>query len=434
MKTSLLLFIFLVSSFAIKAQLYFPPNNSSTWDTIVPSSLGWCQSKIDSLYEFLDTNNTKAFVLLKDGKIVLEQYFDGHDTSSNWYWASAGKTLTAFMVGIAQQEDFLNINDTTATYLGQGWTSCTPTQEDQITIWHQLTMTSGLNDGTRDANCTDDTCLQYLADAGTRWAYHNAPYTLLDQVIENAVGTTLNVYTTQKLKNITGMNGAYIQQDYNNVFYSTPRSMARFGLLVLNKGNWNGTPVLTDTNYFHQMVNTSQNINESYGYLWWLNGKDSFMIPQTQFIFPGSLAPDAPDDMISALGKNGQFINIIPSQNMVWIRMGDAPDNSLVPFTLNNDIWKRLNNLECDTVSTYGNNNLDKQEISVYPNPVDDFINLKGKHNLQLTYYEVTNSIGQIILKGKYQDPIDISKLTSGTYYLKVYNKIAFSTIKFVKG
>ena len=42
--------------------------------------------------------------------------------------------------------------------------------------------------------------------------------------------------------------------------------------------------------------------------------------------------PSAPNDMIAALGKNGQFINVVPSMKLVFIRMGDAPDNSMVPF------------------------------------------------------------------------------------------------------
>ncbi|HAT63910.1 MAG TPA: serine hydrolase, partial [Flavobacteriaceae bacterium] len=61
-----------------------------------------------------DANDTKAFILLKDGKIVLEQYFDDFTAESNWYWASAGKTLTATMVGIAQQEGFLDITNPTS--------------------------------------------------------------------------------------------------------------------------------------------------------------------------------------------------------------------------------------------------------------------------------------------------------------------------------
>ena len=258
--------------------LYFPPTVGSAWDTLAPASLGYCQPKIDSLYTFLEDNSTKAFILLKDGKIVLEKYFGGHTATSPWQWASAGKTITAFMVGIAQQEGHLSITDTTAQYLGQGWTNATPQQEEKITVRHQLTMTSGLDDGVPDHYCTLDTCLNYLADAGTRWAYHNGPYTLLDQVIANATGQSLNSYTTQKLKTPTGMTGSFFSVGYNNVFFSTARSMARFGLLILNQGNWNGNQLLTDAAYFNEMVNTSQNLNNSYGYLWWLNGKSNFMI------------------------------------------------------------------------------------------------------------------------------------------------------------
>ncbi len=184
--------IFLFSN-SSNSQTYFPPSNSATWDTISPSTFNWCQTKIDSLYSFLDTNNTKSFLLLKNGKIVLEKYFNGHSDTSNWYWASAGKAITSFLIGIAQQESFLNISDTTSNYLGYGWTNCSLFQEQKITIWNQLSMTTGLDNNT-SFDCTIDTCLEYFVDPATRWAYHNAPYTLLRPVLENATGQSINIY------------------------------------------------------------------------------------------------------------------------------------------------------------------------------------------------------------------------------------------------
>jgi CubicO group peptidase (beta-lactamase class C family) len=417
-------------SYAGKAQLYFPPITGSVWDTLSPASLGWCPNRIDSLYHLLDTNNTRAFILLKQGKIVLEKYFNGHTASANWYWASAGKTLTALMTGIAQQENYLSITDTTSKYLGQGWTSCTPAQEQRITIRHQLTMTSGLDDGVADPYCTVDTCLHYLADAGTRWAYHNAPYTLLDSVIENATGKTLNVYTTQKLKNLTGMDGVFLKQGFNNLFVSTARSMARFGLLMLNKGNWNGSQILQDTAYFNAMVNTSQNLNLSYGYLWWLNGKSSYMIPQTQFVFNGSMNPHAPNDMIAAMGKNGQFINVVPSQDMVWIRMGDAPDTSSVPFTFNDRIWQYINKLSCTT--SVHTSPAYAADISVYPNPATEtlFV-ITNRHNTQ--QFRVRNSMGQVVSAGQLKSSMDLSGLPSGVYLLTVFDSAGSNTVRFTR-
>ena len=83
-----------------------------------------------------------------------------------------------------------------------------------ITIRHQLTMTTGLDDEVTDPYCTDDTCLIYKAEAGTRWAYHNAPYTLLDQIMETTTGLTLNQYTSQKIKTITGMTGLFVPSGF----------------------------------------------------------------------------------------------------------------------------------------------------------------------------------------------------------------------------
>jgi CubicO group peptidase (beta-lactamase class C family) len=355
----------LLTMTGLRAQLYFPPLVGDTWQTMNPSELNWCQNKIDSLYEYLESQNTKAFIVLKDGKIVLEQYFNGHAQNTPWYWASAGKTITAFLVGIAQQENLLNINNPSSDYLGEAWTSCTPQQENAITVWHQLTMTSGLDDGVSNPFCTLPACLQFLANPGTRWAYHNGPYTLLDQVIANASGSTLNQYTTQKLKTPTGMTGSFFLADDNMVFFSTARSMARFGLLILNNGNWNGNQIMTDTEYFNAMINTSQQLNRGYGYLWWLNGKPNFMIPGSQITIPGSIMPNAPNDMVSGLGKDGQFVNVVPSQNLVLIRMGEEPTGSLVPFLMNDKIWEYMNALVCTTSSLPEENAI----LKIFPNP-----------------------------------------------------------------
>ncbi len=418
-------FLGLTSTVSINAQsLYFPPISGNTWDTISPASLGWCLDKIDTLIDYLGDRNTKAFILLKDGKIVIEKYYGTFTQDSNWYWASAGKTLTAFTVGMAQQESFISISDTTSAYLGTGWTICPPAKEDMITIRHQLTMTSGLDDGVPDYTCTLDTCLQYLADAGTRWAYHNGPYTLLDGVIQAATGQSLNAYFTAKVKTPTGMNGAFLPSGYNNVYYSKPRSMARFGLLMLNNGNWNGNQIMTDASYFNQMVNTSQNINNSYGYLWWLNGKASFMVPTLQFVFPGSLNPSAPNDMIAALGKNGQVINVVPSQNLVYIRMGDPPgDNSPVPISFNDTIWQKLNDAMC-TPASVSNAVSEIFDVMVYPNPFTDELIVTS--SVFPVHVSLQNIVGETIQNrtltenGPEASGLVTSNLAEGIYFLVI--------------
>ncbi|MCC6684700.1 MAG: serine hydrolase, partial [Bacteroidia bacterium] len=181
------------------AQLYFPPLVGNTWDTVSPQQLGWCTNRIDSLYDLLQRNNTKAFIILKDGKIAIEKYFDNFTPDSVWYWASAGKTITSFLVGVAQQEGKLSIYDSTSKYLGSGWTTCPPAKEGLITIRHQLTMTTGLDYTVLDDNCKLPACLKYKADAGNQWYYHNDAYLLLQDVIESASGSTYQQYTNSRL-------------------------------------------------------------------------------------------------------------------------------------------------------------------------------------------------------------------------------------------
>lgn len=422
MKKILTILLFVILSQISKAQLYFPPVSGNTWDTISPTSLGWCQDKIDTLIDFLDTKNTKAFIVLKDGKIVIEHYFDTFTVDSLWYWASAGKSLTSFLVGMAKQDGFLELSDSTSQYLGSGWTICPPQKEGLITVLDQLRMTSGLNDLVPDNYCTDDTCLEYLADAGTRWAYHNAPYTLLDGVIENSTGQALNLYLLNKVKIPTGMTGNYYPSGYNNLFVSIPRSMARFGLLMLNHGNWDGNQIMTDTTYYNEMINTSQNLNPSYGYLWWLNGKPSYLVPGLQIPFPGPLMPHAPMDMYSALGKNGQFINIVPSQNIVLVRMGDAPGVGEVPFLFNDSIWERMQDVMCGTTEI--NSDTEKFMLSkIYPNPTSGYITLYANKN---STYKLFNSLGKEISRGqllKGENSIDLSRFENATYFIQLEGK-----------
>jgi len=333
-----------------EGQLYFPPTDSQEWETVSPEELGWNETMLSELKAFLSQNGTRAFIILKDGRIAAEQYWGNNllnnapfDVSTAWYWASAGKTITTFLTGIAQQEGLLSINDKSSEYLGAGWTNMAADKETLITIRHQLTMTTGLDYNVPDLDCTEPQCLVYKADAGTQWYYHNAPYTLLEDVISAAAGTTYNNFTDSRLEAVTGMSGTWVRTgDYNNVYYSTARDAARFGLLILNKGKWDDQEVMTDSDYFDAMVTTSQSLNLSYGYLWWLNGKSSIIYPGLATPFDISMAPAAPSDMFAAMGKNGQFVNVVPSLNLVVVRMGEAPGSSLVPVTFHNEMWQKI--------------------------------------------------------------------------------------------
>jgi len=424
--------LFLLSVRGLGQELYFPSSADDNWEMVSPASLGWNTDRLDDLYSYLDSINTKAFIVLVDGRIALEYYFGSFTSDSLWYWASAGKTLTAFLVGLAGQQGLLSIDDRSADYLGEGWTGCSREQEDRITIRHQLTMTTGLDDGVEDHYCTLDTCLVYLADPGTRWAYHNGPYTMLDGVLEQATGKSVNLFMAQQLSAPTGISGLFVKMGYNNVFVSKARSMARFGLLLLGRGRWDQTDVLTDTEYFEAMVNSSQELNLSYGFLTWLNGKASFMVPGLQYVFSGSYNPDAPADMFSALGKNGQFLNVVPSRNMVLVRMGDAPDNSEVPFLYNDTIWIRMNSV-MESVQHVPGTEAERFNFQILQDRGNGeaFILLPADDLFLIT---VTDIRGRVLLstygKGKYQ--LDIPGQNSGICLVRISGRSGTAVQKFI--
>lgn len=420
---AILLGIFGWSSVSYCQTIYFPPSNNQTvWETQSPESLGWCTEKVDSLYQFLELNNSKAFLVLKNGRIVLERYFGTFTPDSAWYWASAGKTLTAFLVAKAKEEGSLSLDDITSQYLGQGWTSAPIGKEYLITLRHQMTMTSGLNDGVQDPHCTLPSCLQFLADAGTRWAYHNAPYTLLEKVLQSATGTNFNLYTQTRLKNQTGMTGLWVTSGFNNVYFSTARSMARFGLLAQNNFKWNNTTFLSDSQLVNQMTNTSQNLNESYGYLWWLNGKSTYRLPGSQFLFQGPLAPQAPPDLVAGMGKNGQIVAVSKNQGLVVVRMGNDPTGLAgeVPNVFLNDLWKNLNKVICNVTTISESHNF-KPGSQMLPNPGSAGFYLMGDDLKEIQLFDLSQRFIQRTITSENTFYFPMEDQPPGMYLIKIW-------------
>lgn len=327
---------------ATSETIYFPPINNAEWETKSITDLNWNENQLQPLLDFLEEKNTKGFIILHQGKIVIEEYFNGHSDATSWYWASAGKTLTSTLAGIAQEENLININNKVSDYLGVNWTSLTLEKENLITCKHLLSMSSGLDDSIGDVISPDN--LQYIADAGTRWAYHNV-YVKIQDVISAASQQNFSTYFNTKLRDRIGMTGIWTKTGSINVYWSNSRSMARFGLLISAKGKWENTQIISES-FIDEATNTSQNINLAYGYLWWLNGKSTYKLPQTQFLFQGSLIPNAPNDLFCALGKNDQKIYIVPSKDLVVIRIGDSADDSNFALsTFDDELWKKINAL-----------------------------------------------------------------------------------------
>lgn len=436
MKKKFILLCIVFAGFAVKAQsLYFPPLTGNAWDSIVPASIGYCQPRIDSLYNYLQANHTKSFLILKNGKRVLEKYFGTYTQDSLFYWASASKSLAGFITGIAQQKGFININNPVSQYLGNGWSDETVQKENLVTVKHLLSMSGGLDDAPPSPCTNEDTakaCLIYKADAGTRWSYHTGAYKKVQDVVSHAAGQNYNIITNNWVKTHIGMSGTWFQQTY----YSKARDMARFGLLSLNKGIWSADTLLKDSLYFKDMISTSQSFNLSYGYLWWLNGKASCMVPGYQTVFPVTLVPNAPANMYCALGKNDQKIYVVPGQDLVIIRQGNAAGaNSLALSDFDNVLWDYINKLTCTT--TGFKNNLTAQ-YRMYPNPANERLTIEDPAS-GIQSIRICDLFGKTMLLSDHDSKtgrhdIDLSALAGGVYLIELEdadgNKVRHKLVK----
>ncbi|MGY3090047.1 CubicO group peptidase (beta-lactamase class C family) [Hymenobacter sp. UYAg731] len=404
MKNLLLLFgllaISIVPQSPAKAQtsgLYFPPLTGTTWATTTPASLGWCQPQLDSLLAFAGRKGSKSLLILKDGRLVVEQYYGTYTADSAHYWASAGKSLTATLVGLARQDGILSLTDSTSKYLGR-WTRATRPQQRQIQLLHQLTMTTGLDDAPPapcDNESTTPGCLLYLAPPATCWAYHTGAYRTLQNVLVQASGAaSITAYTNQRLGTRIGMTGLWA----NDVFYSKARSMARFGLFILARGAWNGTQIMTDTAYFRRMTTPSQTINRSYGYLWWINGQSSYRLPGSQVNFPGAVIPSAPTDMIAALGKNDQKIYVVPSLSLVVVRQGNSAGASrLAASSFDNELWMKIMAvLACRPTATAAA--AEAAGFLAFPNPAAEMLTLRQPAHAA-AYVRLLDALGREVLR-----------------------------------
>ncbi|MGM0600148.1 MAG: serine hydrolase [Candidatus Rifleibacteriota bacterium] len=316
------------STLGAAEKLYFP--GESNWDTISPQELGWNMNAIKEMEGFLKEHSSKSFLILKDGKIVVEKYWAKENADYKQRVYSVGKSLTAFLVGLAQEKGKLEISQSVSDFI-PGWTKENLENEKKIKIQHLLSMNSGL-----------DNRLKFEAEPGEKWRYNTKAYHNLHDLLEAATGYKVDQVAKKVLYKPLGMKNTKFLK---HTFEMNARDMARFGLMVLAGGNWNGREIMEDKDFFYDMVNTSQQDNPSYGYLWWLNGKDSFIAGHPPKKGEGSLVPAAPADMFCALGKNDQKIFIVPSQNLVVIRQGDSAENDKedAVTTFTNEIWQHLN-------------------------------------------------------------------------------------------
>ena len=269
--------------------------------------------------------NTRAVVVLYKNKIIGEQYADGFNIKSKLLGWSMTKSVTATYFGILQKQGKFDINKPAPI---KEW------QNDQraiITTSDLLHMNSGLEwvedygsicDATnmlfQDIDMTQTQVNKKAAfPPNLHWNYSSGTTNLLSGILRKQFKTHqeyLDFWYASLIDKI-GMNSMLIETDMSGNYvgssygWATARDWGKFGTLYLNNGNWNGEQ-LFDKSWVDYCTTPTQGSKGEYGAHFWLNA--------------GRYYKDAPKDLYSSNGYQGQRVFIIPSLELVIVRLGTS--------------------------------------------------------------------------------------------------------------
>jgi len=190
-----------------------------------------------------------------------------------------------------------------------------------------------------------DESLSYESPPATSWFYNTKAYSQLIFVLEKVTNKDIQSISKEWLFDVIGMNETYWQvrsskwpssaSRYGLV--TTARDLLELGLFVLNGGEEGDSHIIEDIDFFDESFMNSQNVNLAYGYLWWLNNSTTH-VNYSGELKKGNLLPGAPQDTILALGAADRILAIVPSKDLIMVRLGDFPKDT----NFQNNIWLRF--------------------------------------------------------------------------------------------
>jgi CubicO group peptidase (beta-lactamase class C family) len=330
-----------------------PEETGDGWSIASLISVGMNTERLATLINRIESNvytEVHSVVIVKNDKLVFEEYFSGHDfdySGNNFHGDyvhfnrdtrhdthSATKSFTSALVGVAIEKGFIQgVDDKIFDYFPD-YSHLIDQQKEKITIEHLLTMSSGFEWNEWDVPISqsnhDIVRLIFSSDPvyyvlskpvvtepGTAFYYNGGTVDLLGQIVRRASSMNVKNFSHIYLFEPLGITNYNWQTLYpsgitccHGDIYITPRDMAKFGYLFLKKGIWNGERIISEewvNDSFLNHITPPVNWAYGYGYLWWL--KRYYANGRAYHSF-------------NAEGWGGQQIIIIPSENMVVVFTG----------------------------------------------------------------------------------------------------------------
>jgi CubicO group peptidase (beta-lactamase class C family) len=298
---------------------------------------------------------TLSLVVVYNGQIIHERYAPGFDVTTRTRTWSTAKSIASTLIGMLVDEGRLALDEP----LGFDWYPNARSPEtdprNEITLRHVLNMSSGLETvDNRGLEYATGSGMSYWAgsssvvgarsralirEPGTYWDYENYDTLLGVYAMKLALGgeKAYAEFPRKALLDKIGMRNTLVSTDrfgdfvMSSQIYTNARDLARFGLLYLGNGIWNGERLLSEEwiDFVRTPAPATKSIGSIYGGQWWLvpEGRD-----------------DVPKDAYSTSGNRGQFSVIVPSHDMVIVRRGlDYGRQGFDRWGLTREVLKAIN-------------------------------------------------------------------------------------------
>ena len=325
-----------------KRNLPFPYGDLPQKDTLFAEvNYKNLEEAVSSAFQNNDILKTRSVLVIYKDQIIAEQYAIGYDKSSIFLGWSMSKSVLATLFGILEYQRKINLKQKAPVIAWQN------DERKEITIDDLLHMNSGLEWDEDYGTISDVTRMLFEAEDMTQvqaqkkavyppnqhWNYSSGTTNLLSGILRKQFETHQQYldFPYKELIDKIGMYSMLIEADMSGNYvgssycWGTTRDWAKFGLLYLHNGNWNGNQMF-DSKWTEYVSKPAPNSEGLYGGHFWLNTK--------------TVMPDAPMDIYSANGYQGQRVFIVPSKKMVIVRFGlqDEPTfdfNSFVSAVTN---------------------------------------------------------------------------------------------------
>jgi CubicO group peptidase (beta-lactamase class C family) len=323
-----LLLLSLLSSCAI-----IHPRNAVSWPTRgwkvkKPEKVGLDEELISALIEDVDLSglDIDGLVVVRNGVIVAEHYFYIYKESTLHETYSVTKSVISALVGIALQQGCIDsIEDPVLSYFPEKDFLNLDAQKESLTIEDFLTMSSGLAYDLDEMYASQD-WVQYTLDQpliyppGESWFYSNGGPQVLSALIGQACDMDTIEFADRYLFKPLGIKNYNWQRSETGPpngswgLELTPRDMAKIGYLYLQDGIWDGEQILPpdwvdlSIRGYHTVPDPQEPWDLSYGFLWWIHG----------------------DGIYAAHGYKGQFIYLVPEQDLVIVITSNIADRDFV--------------------------------------------------------------------------------------------------------